>query len=181
MTGPGDHPQPAWAGLAPGTVLDAVLEMLSPPTLRRRDLVAAVAACERQVSHLHALQCRLMAELTARDAEAGRDDHTRRSTTARDVGRALTLESALAAKRVALAAELAEDFPATLTALGAGRVTLEKAGVVAERLRRLKPGARAVVEAAALEHAPRLTRRQLHYWLDDAVGTAGANGKDQAN
>lgn len=66
MIRPGDHPSAAWASLAPGTVLNAVLETFDPPALPRRDLPRVAAAYQRQGAHLDAMQARIIAELAAR-------------------------------------------------------------------------------------------------------------------
>lgn len=161
MIGPGDHPNKAWSALTPGTVLDAVLETFDPAALADSDLVEAVAACERQASHLHALQARMLAEIVSR---------TSRDECADAVGPAMTLEPGHVAERVTLAVELAGPLSATMTALDAGQVTLEKAGIIAERTRHLAVATRTAVETVAVERAPTLTPAQLQRWLDDALG-----------
>lgn len=163
MMRPGDHPSAAWAGLAPGTVLNAVLETFEPAALPRRDLPRVAAAYQRQGAHLDAMQARVIAEL------AGRADPPGGPATAVTVAEALHLELDAATELVSLAVDLVTGLPATLTALDEGRVTLPKARLIAQRTRRLGPATRAAVEAVALDRAPQLTETQLRRWLDDAM------------
>ncbi|WP_147375378.1 DUF222 domain-containing protein [Jiangella rhizosphaerae] len=171
MIRPGDHPSAAWAGLAPGTVLNAVLETFEPPALPRRDLPRVAAAYQRQGAHLDAMQARVIAEL------AGRPDPPGGPATAATIAEVLHLELDAATDLVSLAVDLVTGLPATLAALDDGRITLPKARLIAERTRRLGPATRAAVEAVALTRAPALTETQLRRWLDDAMARGdGANG-----
>ncbi|SEF17874.1 DUF222 domain-containing protein [Jiangella alba] len=171
MTRPGDHPSAAWAGLAPGTVLNAVLETFEPPALSRRELPRVAAAYQRQGAHLDAMQARVIAEL------AGRVDPPGGPATAVTIAEALHLELDAATDLVSLAVDLVSGLPATLAALDDGRITLAKARLIAQRTRRLGPATRAAVEAVALARAPQLTEAQLRRWLDDAMAPGNGEGR----
>lgn len=179
MNRPGDHPSAAWASLAPGTVLNAVLETFDPPALSRRDLPRVASAHQRQGAHLDAMQARVIAEL------AGRTEPPGGPATAVTIAEALHLELDAATELVSLAVDLVTGLPATLTALDDGSITLPKARLIAQRTRRLGPATRAAVEAVALARAPELTESQLRRWLDDAMtpsnGETGENGEDRAS
>ena len=180
MIRPGDHPSAAWASLAPGTVLNAVLETFDPPALPRRDLPRVAAAYQRQGAHLDAMQARVIAELAARDEPPGG------AATPVTVAEALHLDLEAATELVTLAVDLVTGLPATLAALDDGRITLPKARVIARRTRRLGPATRTAVEAVALARAPELTEPQLRRWLDDAMsppetGENGDNGEHRAS
>lgn len=172
MIRPGDHPSAAWATLAPGTVLNAVLETFDPPTLRRRDLPRVAAAYQRQGAHLDAMQARVIAELASRTGPPGGPG------TAATIAEALHLDLDTATELVSLAVDLVTGLPATLAALDEGSITLAKARIIARRTRRLGPATRAAVEAVALARAPQLTEPQLRRWLDDAM-TPPNSGEEQ--
>jgi hypothetical protein len=180
MIRPGDHPSAAWASLAPGTVLNAVLETFDPPALPRRDLPRVAAAYQRQGAHLDAMQARVIAELAARSEPPGG------KATPVTIAEALHLDLDTATELVTLAVDLVNGLPATLAALDDGRITLPMARVIAQRTRRLGPATRAAVEAVALARAPELTEPQLRRWLDDAMtppenGDTGENGTHRAS
>ncbi len=163
MIAPADQPGAAWRALPPGTVLNAVIETLDLGALPRRELVDAVRAAQRQVAHLDALRARVVAEL------ARRADPPGGPATAATVAAALSLETDEAEELVGLAVELVQSLPATVTALDEGRITAEKARIIATHTRRLAPSTRATVEAVALARAPELTEAQLRTWLHDAM------------
>ncbi|TDE08783.1 DUF222 domain-containing protein [Jiangella asiatica] len=163
MIAPGDRPSAAWRGLPPGTVLNAVIETLDLRSLPRPELVDAAVAAQRQVAHLDALRARVVAELAARPDPPGGD------ATAATVAQALALEPEQAGELVELAVELVRSLPATLTALDEGRITVDKAAIIARHTRRLAPSTRATVEAVALARAPELTESQLRRWMHDAM------------
>jgi hypothetical protein len=68
-----------------------------------------------------------------------------------------------------------ENLPATWSALDAGQITLEKAGIIVECTRHLPQGTRIAVERPALERAPKLTDYQLRRWLVGALGPVAEN------
>ncbi|PSL05350.1 uncharacterized protein DUF222 [Haloactinopolyspora alba] len=159
----------------PGPELAVWLSTLDLGELSTHDVVAVVAAWERQKAFTEARMTQALAEVVRRpeyqrcrcpiDADAG---HMHRAVepAGDEISLALTWSPGRARDRVATAAELCEELPATLTALEDGRIDDDKARLIVSRTRCLHdPDLRRRVEAAVLPVAVRGTRTQLDHAL----------------
>nr|WP_246400573.1 HNH endonuclease signature motif containing protein [Jiangella mangrovi] len=145
-------------------------------------LVAVAQARQRQLAHDEAALLRVFAELAARpqyQACTAPDDlapgHAHRPVQAAgdEVSLALRWTPGRATSRVALALELLEDLPDTLTALDTGLIDADQARLIAERTRCLpSPALRRRVEQVVLPVAAARTRWVLDQTLRREVITA---------
>ena len=167
-----------------GAELAVALEGVGDELLRGLDdspLIDVIVAAERQIAHLHAVQARAMVELSRRENYAfcgrcGEDDETTPGhdhdpirAVGSELSAALSWTPTVADQRAALAVELVEDLPDTLTALDEGRVDLRRAGLIVDKTRLLDWPARRQVEQAVLPMAGDKTSTQLGRLLDREV------------
>nr|WP_246400908.1 HNH endonuclease signature motif containing protein [Jiangella mangrovi] len=151
-------------------------------------LVAVAQARQRQLAHDEAALLRVFAELAARpqyqactapgDLAPG---HAHRPVQAAgdEVSLALRWTPGRATSRVALAVELLEDLPDTLTALDTGLIDADQARLIAERTRCLpSPALRRRVEQVVLPVAAARTRWVLDQTLRREVIAADPAGAD---
>jgi hypothetical protein len=135
-----------------------------------------VVAVER--ARLDAREVRLLARFSAL-----RDDPARGGDYAADeVAAELTLTPMVAARRVEVAADMADRLPETVRALDDGVLDLQKATLIAERTRVLDKDKVPAVEATVLEFAPGRTVRQIRDKLNRVilkVDPDGANARRQ--
>nr|WP_246401565.1 HNH endonuclease signature motif containing protein [Jiangella mangrovi] len=151
-------------------------------------LVAVARARQRQIAHDEAALLRVFAELAARpeyQACTAPDDlapgHAHRAVQAAgdEVSLALRWTPGRATARVALAVELLEDLPDTLTALDTGLIDADQARLIAERTRCLpSPALRRQVEQVALPVAATRTRWVLDQTLRREVIAADPAAAD---
>jgi hypothetical protein len=121
--------------------LSAVLDQIDVVELPGFELVEVLVACARQVAHAEARLLEVLAEFAHRRADpwpvadsASTARHPARGSefAADEVGAALATSRVAAGHRLVLAVDLVERLPATLTALRAGRIDLQRARVIAE-------------------------------------------------
>jgi hypothetical protein len=155
---PDDHEDPFECrspGPGPGAVYEEAYDL------------ACIARYERHVAAVQGEQTLAIAGFVA---DYVRDHQVRFPTAALDEARrsayaeialALGIADRTSDNRVAVACELVERLPATVTAMRLGQVTLPKARVVLEETVHLDPVQRAVVEEIMLPKAPGLTPGNL--------------------
>jgi hypothetical protein len=200
-----------WAGLATsdpcaGTV--AALETADPTGLTGAQLIDAIVACEKSISHLHAIQAELttafarpgvagdvttlVTKLCAkRGAARGPDGQIdpdvlqahiaefARSLAAAEIAAALHIPHRTAAVRIDHADELVAELPTACRALRTGRIDQRRARVIADGTRCLNPAARAAAEAAVTPLAADRLPAQLAELLDRAVIAADPQAAHQ--
>jgi hypothetical protein len=172
----GEHPAPSWAGAPPDATLLAVLSTTRLDTTGDFDLVDYVAACDRLISYVTALQNEALAALADRPVfgQCSNPDerpHDRLRAAADEVSPAMMWTPSHTDARVRGAVELVNDLPATLAAMRAGRCDPYKAKVIAEETAPLRdhPAARREVEVLALAKVERKTGPQLRAYLKKQV------------
>lgn len=172
---------------SPG-VLSSVAD-LDLGALDAHDLVDVIMTLERVKAYVEARQASAIASLASRpeyarcDPMPGGDpahDHRPADVAADEVSLALRWTPNRARAQVGLAMELVEVFPATLSALEAGRIDAYKARLIADRTRGLESvGMRRLVEAEVLASAERLTATKLDRKLRAAVIAVDPAGAEE--
>jgi hypothetical protein len=155
-------------------VIETAVEGLSPA-----ELLAELRAVAVERARLDAYEVRLLARFSAlrTDPKSGVDYGSD------EVAAELSLAPLAAARRVGVAAELAEWLPDTVRALERGELDLQKATAIAEHTRVLPPDKTAQIEAAVLEFAPGRTVRQIRDKLSREIlkiDPDGAEARRQA-
>jgi hypothetical protein len=140
------------------------------------DLVDYVAACDRLISYITALQDEALAALADRPVfrECSNPDerpHDRLPAAADELSPAMMWTPSHADARIRGAVALVDELPATLAAMRAGRCDPYRAKVIAEETAPLRndPAARREVEALALAKAERKTGPQLRAYVKKQV------------
>src|SRR5262245_15961485 len=121
--------------MLPGPALAKRLAELSPGDLGDADLVEVIAAAERLARWSAALQIRAMAELSRRPVflpDRARDEDAELRSAGAQVAAELRLAQVTAERRVWVARQLMERFPATFEAVLAGEIDVRRAELIAE-------------------------------------------------
>ena len=117
--------------------LDIGLPNPNPTTLAEAEL-ELIAACERQIGYLHAMQIRSLARFAKlRPAKGGGPGVC--EFAADDIGLAAGWSNGVAGHRLHLALTLTERLPGTLAALERGEVDLRAADKLADLTKLLTP------------------------------------------
>lgn len=139
-------------------------------------VVEMMRGAQRLVSWAMARQLAAMAELDRRriaQARArGSSTQLAGEAVVCEIASALVVTDAMAAIRAAVAWKLDGPLGSTREALLAGRIDFDKARVICDAITGLRPEMAALVEAAALEKAERLTVAQLRPLLRKLVSDA---------
>ncbi len=199
---PDDLPEEVWLALAEaeeaarfpdaladpaGSVLaQSLAEMLATPgevvaavEVGDGSLVDAISGFERQASWAAAGQFQMVAELARR--RVGARGEAELAFFVDELALALTCSRYAAWSRVHTALDLVDRLPATLAALGAGRICVARARVIAEGTRALSDEHAAVVQEEVLPAAEGLTPSQLRALVSAAAAAVDPRGDDQAH
>ncbi len=209
-TGTSTRATPCWTDLAaapPGHHLLRQLGTADPAALAAPDLLDAIVCSDRLLSHIHALQTRLLTEfarpgragdisdlltsLTTRGSTAVRGgqvdvevldavvtDHAR-GMAAAETAAALRLSPITARHRLDTAIDLHTGLPTTWQALHDGRIDRACATVIAEGTSVLNQDDRAHVEHQILPLATTRTPGRLRPLIDRAVITANPDAAQE--
>jgi Domain of unknown function (DUF222) len=121
--------------MPPGPALASRLAAVSPGDVGDAELVEVIAAAERLARWSGALQIRAMAEMSRRPVflpDRARDEDAELRSAGAQVAAELRLAQVTAEKRVWVARQLIERFPATFEAVVAGEIDVRRAELIAE-------------------------------------------------
>ncbi|MGH8825000.1 MAG: DUF222 domain-containing protein [Jiangellaceae bacterium] len=210
--GNGSRPRPAaatpsLAGLermAPGAELAGLLEMVHPGEVTDAyDLVELVAACRRLKAWADGIEVETAAALARHpvcdNADAARHGFSPLRAAGQLIAARIGVAPSTGADRVAVAAQLVEELPDTVTALRRGEIDYPKAAALAVGVRALDPpdgmqdavtgesitldgvrrGLIAAVEARVLPKAGRRSARQHRDAIARAVAALAPNTAEQ--
>ncbi len=144
------------AAMPPGPGLAARLAAMSPSDVGDAELVDVLAAAERLARWSAALQLHAMAELSRRPVflpDRARDEDAELRSAGAQVAAELRVAQVTAERRVWLARQLIERFPATFRAVLSGAIDVRRAELIAEVADRHGLRVAEVVEARVLPKA----------------------------
>jgi hypothetical protein len=158
----------------PGPDVMAAASALDPVLLDDNTRIDLIRVIERCKSWMDAVEARQLAALVdGKDVEAKEDMSL-------EVSLALTWTEYAATERLMHADELERRLPGTWQMLASGRLSNEKAAELTKRTRRVtNDAAVAVVEAAVLPLAERLTKNQFAREVDRAIIAADPEGAEE--
>ena len=185
---PDDLPEHKWLALAeaeaarqpdpltdpPGPGLGCCLGAVGEDELGDGGLIDRVTGFERQASWAAAGQVRVVAELARRRVAARGQQEL--AFVVDEIALALTCSRYVAWSRLHTALDLVDRLPATLAALGAGRICTARARVIAEGTRVLSDDDAALVQVEVLPLAEELTPAKLRVLVASAVAAIEPGG-----
>ncbi len=167
--------RPGWSEAAPsGALLDA-LAALPADGLDAEEAIAASVALGRVVAYAQALQLRMFARFAQLRPSR---DRPFSEFAADELGPALAVSRNSAAASLALAAQLTDRLPGTLSALQDGQLDLTKARVISDGTAAISDAQAAQVEERVLPRASEQTAPQLRRAVARAVLTVDPGGAD---
>jgi hypothetical protein len=144
------------------------------PVTRAEAELDLIAACERQIGYLHAMQTRAIARFAK--LRPGKGGNSVCEFAADEIGLAAGWTRALAGHRLHLTFALTERLPGTLAALERGEVDLRGAERLAELTKPLTPELTRQVEAAVLPGAAEQNANQLACAARKIIATLDPDG-----
>jgi Domain of unknown function (DUF222) len=145
----------------------AALDGLRPDKLDADEALEAATGWERLIAYAQAQQVRLLARFA--DLRPGEEGRHVSEFAADEIALELRLTCAAAARRLALARDLATRLPDTLAALDSGRVDLARAQLVSELTSELPDSLARQVEAEVLDRAESQNTSQLRATVRRAI------------
>jgi hypothetical protein len=171
----------AWAALVtPGSATIKPLAVLDPRRLSHAGRVDALAALEKHLGWIQALQHKLLAVMAADPVVPGSVGELDKQWVREDVAAALRLSARTASDRLAFATELTR-LPATLEVLDRGEISNLHARSLAEAVTALDDSAAAAIEKRVLSKAPGQALANFNRSLRKAVLTVAPKTAEQAH
>jgi Domain of unknown function (DUF222) len=176
-----DHPMEVadLDAMRPGPTLAVRLAAMSPCDVGDAELVKVIAAAERLARWSSAVQVRAIAELSRRPAfrpDRDRDSEAELRSAGAQVAAELRVAQVTGERRVWIARQLMEEFPATFSALRNGEIDFRRAELIAAVADRHEMRIAEIVESRVLPKAANRTIGQHRRAIEREILIADPDG-----